>query len=82
MGECCENPVKIAIISDLRGNGEALRALPDDFDELWVLGDLVNYGPEPREVVDLVRARASVVVRGTTITAVGRESPSTIAPLR
>jgi putative phosphoesterase len=56
--------VKITIISDVHGNGEALRALPDEFDELWVLGDLVNYGPEPREVVDLVRAKASVVVRG------------------
>lgn len=56
--------MKIAIISDVHGNGEALRALPDDFDELWVLGDLVNYGPEPKEIVELVRAKTSVVVRG------------------
>ncbi len=56
--------MKIAIISDVHGNYEALRALPDDYDELWVLGDLVNYGPEPKEVVEFVRAKASVVVRG------------------
>jgi protein phosphatase len=56
--------MKIVIISDLHGNYEALRALSEDCDELWVLGDLVNYGPEPKEVVDLVRAKAFVVVRG------------------
>jgi hypothetical protein len=37
----------------VHGNYEALRGLPEDFDELWVLGDLVNYGPEPEEVVDM-----------------------------
>jgi predicted phosphodiesterase len=39
--------MKICIISDLHANLEALAALPDDYDELWVLGDLVNYGPNP-----------------------------------
>jgi putative phosphoesterase len=56
--------VKIVIISDVHGNYEALHALPEEYDELWVLGDLVNYGPEPKEVVESVRAKASVVVRG------------------
>ena len=56
--------MKIVIISDVHGNYEALRALPEEYDELWVLGDLVNYGPEPKEVVESVRAKASVVVRG------------------
>ena len=56
--------MKIAIISDLHGNYEALRALPDSYDELWVLGDLVNYGPEPGAAVDFVKANSSVSVRG------------------
>ncbi len=56
--------MKIAIISDLHANLEALLALPRDYDELWVLGDLVNYGPNPAEVIDFVRANASAVVRG------------------
>lgn len=43
---------------------EALRTLPLDFDEIWVLGDLVNYGPEPVEVIEWVMAHAGVVVRG------------------
>lgn len=56
--------MKITIISDIHGNYDALRALPEDYDELWVLGDLLNYGPEPREVVADIMAKASVVIRG------------------
>jgi len=57
-------PPKIVIISDIHGNYEALQALPEDYDELWVLGDLVNYGPQPAEVVDFIRERAHLVLRG------------------
>lgn len=56
--------MRIAIISDLHGNYEALRSLPGGYDELWVLGDLVNYGPKPGAVVDFVRTTSNVVVRG------------------
>lgn len=38
--------------------------MPGDYDELWVLGDLVNYGPNPAEVVEFVRAHASLGIRG------------------
>jgi putative phosphoesterase len=55
---------KIALISDVHGNFEALKALPRDYDELWVLGDLVNYGPQPVEVIEFVAKHANVVVRG------------------
>jgi protein phosphatase len=63
--------MKIVIVSDLHGNFDALSALPECGDELWVLGDLVNYGPQPSEVVDFVRAHAAVVVRGNHDNAVG-----------
>jgi putative phosphoesterase len=56
--------MKIVIIADLHGNYEALRSIPESFDELWVLGDLVNYGPDPAQVVDFVRSHSTVVVRG------------------
>ena len=52
--------MKIVMVSDLHGNLEALSALPEEYDELWVLGDLVNYGPDPDEVVEFVRTRAGV----------------------
>jgi putative phosphoesterase len=63
--------VKIAIISDIHANLEALTALPESFDELWVLGDLVNYGPNPGEAIDFVKANASVVIRGNHDHAIG-----------
>jgi putative phosphoesterase len=55
---------RIALISDIHGNFEALKALPNDYDELWVLGDLVNYGPQPAEVIEFVSKNATLVVRG------------------
>ena len=75
--------MKIAIISDLHANLEALRALPEEYDELWVLGDLVNYGPNPAEVIDIVREKASFVVRGNHDHAAGaREDPRCSAAFR
>lgn len=68
--------MRIVIASDLHGNLEALAVLPRDYDELWILGDLVNYGPDPRKVLEFVRNRAVHVVRGNHDHAVGHgESP-------
>lgn len=63
--------MRICIISDLHANLEALSALPRDYDELWVLGDLVNYGPDPAATIDFVRSQASTIVRGNHDNAVG-----------
>lgn len=63
--------MKALIISDLHGNYDALSALPESYDELWVLGDLVNYGPEPAAVVEFVRNKATFSVRGNHDHAVG-----------
>ena len=57
-------PMKIVIISDVHANFEALGVLPREYDELWILGDLVNYGPNPLEAVEFARAKASLIVRG------------------
>jgi putative phosphoesterase len=56
--------MRILIVSDLHANIEAVRALPERWDELWVLGDLVNYGPNPAEVIEFARAHAALIVRG------------------
>ena len=56
--------MKIVIVSDIHGNFDALSALRETYDELWVLGDLVNYGPEPEPVIDFVKSKAAIVVRG------------------
>ena len=48
-----------AIISDIHGNLEALQAVLADIKtlgigEVYCLGDIVGYGPNPRECIDLV----------------------------
>ncbi len=63
--------MKIVVISDVHGNYDALSHLPEDYDQLWVLGDLVNYGPQPGEVISFVRKRAAHVVRGNHDHSVG-----------
>ena len=63
--------MKIAVISDIHANLEALEAFPESYDELWVLGDLVNYGPDPAEAVEWVRKHAAVVIRGNHDHAIG-----------
>jgi putative phosphoesterase len=63
--------VKLLILSDIHGNLDALHAIREPCDELWVLGDIVNYGPPPRETPQAVRATASVVVQGNHDHAVG-----------
>lgn len=57
-----------AIISDIHSNYEALVAVLEDIDkhkvtEIYCLGDVVGYGPNPRECVDLVR-RCKIVLLG------------------
>lgn len=56
--------MKILIVSDIHGNLEALTVLQEAYDELWVLGDLVNYGPDPGAVIDFVRSKAHLIVSG------------------
>jgi putative phosphoesterase len=72
--------VKILIISDVHGNAEALNALNESYDELWVLGDLVTYGPEPVEIVRQLRQGASVIVRGNHDHAVGYDVDPRCSP--
>ncbi len=63
--------MRALVISDIHGNIDALRALDArlgstlrEFDEIICLGDLVDYGPSPGEVIDWVRAHATHVIRG------------------
>jgi diadenosine tetraphosphatase ApaH/serine/threonine PP2A family protein phosphatase len=61
--------VPTAIISDMHGNGEALRTVLADIDERGIerivcLGDIVGYGPDPLECVDLVSTRCEWSLMG------------------
>jgi predicted phosphodiesterase len=66
-----------AIISDIHGNLEALRAVFQDIinrnvREVYCLGDIVGYGPDPRECVDRVMG-CKLVLRGNHDDAVLKE---------
>jgi predicted phosphodiesterase len=64
--------MRVALLSDLHGNLEALNAVIADmatqgpFDEIVVAGDLVWSGPRPVEVVDRVRGLGAAVIQGNT----------------
>jgi diadenosine tetraphosphatase ApaH/serine/threonine PP2A family protein phosphatase len=60
---------RVAVISDVHANRHALDAVLEaisaaEADELWCLGDLVGYGPQPNECCREVAARASLCLAG------------------
>jgi diadenosine tetraphosphatase ApaH/serine/threonine PP2A family protein phosphatase len=70
--------VRIAVISDIHGNWHALEAVLADVarqstDELWCLGDIVGYGPQPNRCVEGVRASANFSLIGNhDLAAIGK----------
>ena len=61
--------MKIAVLADIHGNFEALKAVSDDVvqfavDRVVCLGDNVGYGPEPDEVVSFIRSKGYESVLG------------------
>ena len=60
---------KIAIISDIHGNLEALKSVLDDIkgrniNKIFCLGDIVAKGTHQQECVDLVKENCEVIIRG------------------
>jgi diadenosine tetraphosphatase ApaH/serine/threonine PP2A family protein phosphatase len=58
-----------AVISDVHANAEALRTVLADIDRRGItrvisLGDIIGYGPDPLECVDLVRTRCQWSLMG------------------
>jgi len=67
--------MRYAILSDVHGNDVALRAVFEDLDhwseergtrvdQIWCLGDVVGYGPEPGDCVRRIRARTDITISG------------------
>jgi predicted phosphodiesterase len=51
--------MRVLVISDIHANLTALEAVLDSalpYDTVWCLGDLVGYGPDPNECVELIRS--------------------------
>jgi predicted phosphodiesterase len=77
--------MRALVISDIHGNIDALRALDlewgngfEPFDRIVCLGDLVDYGPDPADVIDW--SRATDVIRGNHDHAMATGEPCQSAP--
>ncbi len=59
--------MRYAVISDIHANLEAFEAVLEDaqqIDGIWCLGDVVGYGPNPNECIELLRSCSHVCVAG------------------
>jgi diadenosine tetraphosphatase ApaH/serine/threonine PP2A family protein phosphatase len=78
--------LRIAVISDIHGNWHAFEAVLADVereeaDEIWCLGDIVGYGPQPNRCVEAARDRSDVCLLGNHDLAVlGRADLSSFTP--
>jgi diadenosine tetraphosphatase ApaH/serine/threonine PP2A family protein phosphatase len=72
--------MRLALLTDIHGNAEALDACLEHIAEIGVdafavLGDLVGYGPDPERVIDIVadlNAKGAIVLKGNHDEAVER----------
>jgi len=61
--------MRVAVVSDIHGNRHAFEAVLDaieesDCQEMWCLGDLVGYGADPDQCVELARRHAAICLAG------------------
>ncbi len=61
--------MRAAIISDIHGNLEALEEVfkfvtEQGIEKIYCLGDVVGYGPNPNECIELIREKCHVVLMG------------------
>jgi diadenosine tetraphosphatase ApaH/serine/threonine PP2A family protein phosphatase len=59
--------MRLAVLSDIHANLAALDAVRDDLPEVaevWVLGDIVGYGPQPNEVIARLQEMGARSVMG------------------
>ena len=62
--------MRYAIIADIHANLAAFTAVLDDIEhrggveEVWCLGDVVGYGPDPHQCIELLRQYSHICVAG------------------
>ncbi|MFN2484518.1 MAG: metallophosphoesterase, partial [Candidatus Limnocylindria bacterium] len=59
--------MRIAVLSDIHSNLPALEAVMKDMeriDQVWVLGDVVGYGPHPNQVIAMLQQVGARTVLG------------------
>lgn len=61
--------MKIAIISDIHGNLEALKSVLNDIEskninKIYCIGDIIAKGSHPKECIDLIKEKCEIVLKG------------------
>ena len=71
--------MRYAVIGDIHANLEAFTAVLNDIEKrggvekIWCLGDIVDYGPDPHECIELLRQRNHIAVAGNhDLAAIGK----------
>ena len=65
-----QNSMRYAIIADIHSNLDAFQVVLQDIEnrggveEIWCLGDIVGYGPQPVECIELLRRHCHICVAG------------------
>ena len=79
--------MRYALIADIHANLAAFTAVLDDVkrrggvEEIWCLGDIVGYGPEPHQCIELLRRHKHVCVAGNhDLAAIGKLDTSKFNP--
>ncbi len=80
--------MKALIVADIHSNLEAFGSVISDakgrggFDEIWSLGDLIGYGPDPEAVIDLLREfKHEAVVGNHDLASIGKLSLEAFNPV-
>lgn len=71
---------RIAIVSDIHANLGALEAVLRDIErkkcrKIYCLGDVIGYGPDPRQVLDIARENFELVILGNHDEAISYKIP-------
>lgn len=80
--------MRVAIVSDIHANWQALEAVLEDIkkqgcEKVLCLGDLAMAGPQPRMIVDFVRKQDNwTVIQGNTDKLIGDFSPQIIDKMK
>lgn len=61
--------MRYAILSDIHGNLEALQSVlqhleQESVEKIICLGDIVGYGPNPNECIEIIKEKAEVILAG------------------
>ena len=79
--------MRCAIIADIHANLTAFKAVLDHIErrggvaEIWCLGDIVGYGPDPRQCIELLRRYKHICVAGNhDWAAIGKAAVSDFNP--